>query len=217
MRGRNTIVVGLLAIGLSLGLAGVGQATLIDRGGGMIFDDDLGITWLSDANLGAGSAFEAGGGVTAGRMNWQNAKDWAASLTVGGFDDWRLPTADPACGFAFNCTGSEEMGHLFYNELGGTAASSILTSGDPDLGLFTNLQADIYWTGTEFVHGSGFSFGFSGGNQNAAGAADGLAFAWAVRSGDVSAAVPEPGTLLLFGTGMVGLIVSRRWVRRRSG
>ena len=33
------------------------------------------------------------------------------------------------------------MGHLFYDELGGTANESIWNSTDPDLGLFVNIEA----------------------------------------------------------------------------
>ena len=55
------------------------NATLIDRGGGLIYDDVLNITWLQDANLGAGSSFDDGGSTTDGLMNWQNAVDWAIS------------------------------------------------------------------------------------------------------------------------------------------
>ncbi|WP_292996043.1 hypothetical protein [Nitrosomonas sp.] len=35
---------------------------------------------------------------------------------------------------------TDEMSHLFYNELGGVVGSSILSSSDPDLALFTNIQ-----------------------------------------------------------------------------
>ena len=145
---------------LIFGLAIPAQAALIDRGpfpdgfGGMvnlIYDDDRNITWLGDANFAQTSGFDADGLIT-----WTTATTvWAPSLTVDGFTDWRLPSAfnqdgSGPCGPAFNCMGSE-MGHLFYDELGGTAVSSILASGDPDLALFSNIQADVYWSGTEFA------------------------------------------------------------------
>ncbi len=50
---------------------------------------DRNITWLGDANFGAGSAFDNGGNTTDGRMTWDNAVAWVDSLTVGGFTDWR--------------------------------------------------------------------------------------------------------------------------------
>lgn len=66
---------------------------------------------------------------------------------MGGITGWRLPTAIHADGTGpcagYNCTGCE-MGHLFYTELGGTANSSILSSGDPDLALFSNVQSRTY-------------------------------------------------------------------------
>jgi hypothetical protein len=57
-----------------------------------VYDTDLDITWLADANAGVGSTFDNGGSTTDGRMTWVNANAWAASLTVGGFSDWRLPS-----------------------------------------------------------------------------------------------------------------------------
>ena len=38
------------ALGTTLALPGLANAALIDRGGGLIYDTDLDITWLADAN-----------------------------------------------------------------------------------------------------------------------------------------------------------------------
>jgi len=35
---------------LVFGVVGIANAALIDRGGGLIYDTDSGITWLQDAN-----------------------------------------------------------------------------------------------------------------------------------------------------------------------
>lgn len=135
-----------LALMAGLVFSGSASATLIDRGNGLIFDDVLNITWLQDANAGAGSPFDNGLNTTDGFMTWQNAVNWAANLVFQGFDDWRLPTTtqpDPNCsgqfdpgggfplqGFGFGCTGSE-MGHLFN-------VDGITTAGP---GPFTNIQS----------------------------------------------------------------------------
>ncbi|MDO9311215.1 MAG: hypothetical protein Q7T85_05915 [Nitrosomonas sp.] len=56
---------------------------------------------------------------------------------MSGVSGWRLQTTD-------------EMSHLFYNELGGVVGSSILSSSDPDLALFTNIQPFGYVSSTYF-------------------------------------------------------------------
>ncbi len=69
-----------LALFVAVGPAG---AALIDRGafndgfGGtmnLIYDTDLDITWLGDANFAQTSGVDA-----AGKMNWRTATGWAVS------------------------------------------------------------------------------------------------------------------------------------------
>lgn len=210
----------------ALGLSTAAHATLIDRGGGLIYDMDLNLTWLANANAGAGSAFDDGTNTTDGRMSWDNASAWAASLSTGGVSSWRLPnTLDPdaACTDdgstpssdirGFTCTGSE-MPHLFYAELGGTVSSSILASTDPDLALFSNIQGQ-YWSGTSEAGFPDFAwyFVFTEGSQNDAFKTTNFLNAWAVHGGDVGA-VPAPGAAWLLGTGLAGLI--GRGLRKRA-
>ena len=138
-----------------------------------------------------------------------------------GFSDWRMPATmipDPSCNlqvgtnYAYNCTGSE-MGHLFYVDLGGTAGNSILTSGDPDLNLFKNIQAmDFPYLSGTTVSGSTtgvWVFYFGNGNEfiDLNSSPD---YVMVVRNGDV-AAVPVPSAVWLFCSGLFGLIgVTRR-------
>ncbi len=208
---RTTVLAMLLLIGALF--FGDATAALFNRGNGLIYDSDLNITWLSDANYAKTSDYDGDG-----RMTWADAKIWADNVVYAGFSDWRLPSTtqpDPNCqlqmdygppyglqGFLSNCTASE-MGHLFYNELGGVALNPINTTHNASYDLFQNIQADDvqgeglfdnYWSGTSFAPSisGAWLFNFSNGRQNALGTDNGF-FAWAVRSGDV----PEPNSLVL--------------------
>lgn len=194
------------------------NAALVSRlNGQAVYDTDLNVTWLANANHAATNSFGVGGTnwTQPGMMNWYTAQSWIAAMNADGgsgylgFNDWRLPTAEyPINSFpcsGYNCTDSE-MGHLYYSELGGVGyPTTLASSGDPDLALFSNIQNDWYWTSTptstkyvvfEFNYG-GSSKAFPDGTQPA--------FAWAVRTGDV-AVVPIPATIWLFVSGLVVLL-----------
>jgi hypothetical protein len=187
----------LLALVLlaSAAVTGTAQAALINRGNGLIYDDDQNITWTGNANIN-------------GLMTWAQAVSWADSLVYGGYSDWRLPTTSPAVA-GFNQTGSE-MGHLFYTELGGSAFAAISSSHNANYNLFSNIQDYVYWSGTEYAPNPNGAWGFGtfNGVQNGS-VKDNQFNAWAVRSGDVSA-VPVPETFWLLGGGLMGLLGLRR-------
>ena len=209
---KNKLMPLTLGFALLLGGAGSVSAALIDRGNGLIYDDDLDITWMADANYAATQYTNSNGleGDLDGRMAWSVANTWAADLVFGGYDDWRLFNADPICGFGFNCT-RNELGHLFYDELGVTVGSSINTSTATGLALFDNVQSSSYWSGTEYADTSyAWYFSTNFGYQDFSIKPLEL-YAWAVRSGDVAAAsVPEPGTMLLLAAGMIGIVGVKR-------
>jgi hypothetical protein len=212
---------------LLLGFSGAANAALIDRGAGLIYDSDRDLTWLANTNLGAGSSQDDGFSTTDGLMTWSSAVAWAGSLSYYDnvrdvtWDDWWLPNTvqpDAGCsqqegGGAFaagtGCTASE-LGHMFYAELGGTALSSILTSIDPDLALFTNFANNGYWSETSFDSTDAWVVNYEYGAQAADNKTLGY-YAWAVRDGDVGV-IPEPGTALLLGTGLFVLGLGR-WPR----
>jgi hypothetical protein len=186
------------------------HAALIDRGGGLIYDDVLDVTWLQDANYAKTNGDDADG-----FMDWAVADTWAANLSYYDsvrdvtYDDWRLPTALNQNGsgpcFGFNCADSE-MGHLFYVDFGATDHTTVHTTGNPtELAKFTNIQDDGYWSGTVFNSSQSWDFDFKNGSQNLVGNVNVNVLAWAVRSGDVSA-VPVPAAIWLFGSGLLGLI-----------
>jgi hypothetical protein len=155
------------ALVLATGLSGAAQAALIDRGGGLIYDTDLDVTWLQDANYAKTSGYDADG-----MMTWSAATTWAANLTYYDsirnvtYDDWRLPTTTdtgtPGCNWAYGGTdcgynvdpASSEMAHLYFVGLGNlsyyttTGANSAAYAGGANssstldnVGPFTNFQS----------------------------------------------------------------------------
>ncbi len=176
-----------------------------------------GLEWLKDADYAKTTAYFAAD--ANGRMTWAEANTWAENLVYGGHNDWHLPDVIPpstlCTGAANQCTQSD-YGHLFYDELGGAAFSSIDTTHNANYGLFFNIQTDrTYWTRDatpDAIAGPGYRFAFNFLNGDQGAAPDGsLAtspeyYAWAVRD------VPEPTTFLLLSTAIAGL----SWFRRRS-
>lgn len=96
---------------------------MFDRGGGLIYDDVLDLTWLQDANLVFSNApdecfpeppGEGGGEIcvppseSAGLMTWDEARAWASDLAYHDtvrdviWNDWRLPSMSPIDGSAFD-------------------------------------------------------------------------------------------------------------------
>ncbi len=182
----------------SMLLAGAAQAALQDRdlnGDKVvdgIYDTDLDITWLRNANVN-------------GAMDWGTAVAWADGYSLGGYNDWRLPS-DGFC-TGFDCT-SSEMGHLWYVELGNTARGPMTNTGN-----FQNLQSYGYWSGTEGPRGDASCFETSIGYQTFCGKTDTPLFAMAVHLGDIGIpVVPEPRTpaLMLAGLTALALMVRRR-------
>lgn len=102
-------------------------AELHDRGGGLIYDDVLNITWLQDSNY---SWSSDGIGV----MSLQDAKNWVANLSYYDsvrnvtWSDWRLPKLVPvgsemnyiwsnngSTDYGFNNSGTNtELGYMYH-------------------------------------------------------------------------------------------------------
>jgi hypothetical protein len=90
-----------LAAGLLV--TGAAQAKLHDRGGGLLYDDVLDVTWLQDANYAKTSGYSP-----TGKMSWSAASKWVNALVyhdpVRNLDHtgWRLPKVEPVSGNTFN-------------------------------------------------------------------------------------------------------------------
>jgi len=204
----------------NLALVSPAGAELHDRGGGLIYDDVLDVTWLQDA---AWHATSNAPNVDAnGKMLWQDAMNWAASLVYHDsernvdWDDWRLAQALPVNGTAYDLTDkpdgttdngwnitspASELSYMYHVNLGNL--SLLDTKGDlqPGFGLnntgpFTGLVSSAYWTNNDWPNpvepNEAFVVGMGNGHQNSF-EKDTVLSVWAVRDGDVE--IPPDGDL----------------------
>lgn len=112
--------------------------------GTLVYDNDLNITWIADADYSKNSGFN-----NSGVMNWYDAtNNWASSLTVAGENGWRLPTLS-------------EMQHLYFQELGGSFNVTFSSNHNKYYDLFQNFHSTNYWTSTEDPNNAGNAAVFS--------------------------------------------------------
>lgn len=183
------------------------HAALIDRGTGMIYDTELGITWMQDAS------YERTSGYSSGYMDAEEAQIWVDQLEFGGYSDWRLPNTLPVNSTTYNYTQSfngtsdigynitspnSEMAYMYYVNLGnlgyydksGNAPQE--NWGLRNTGPFINIQQVLYRSGTiadePYNPGYSWGFGFWGGDQEVIHPTYSQG-AWAVRDGDCGPSV----------------------------
>jgi hypothetical protein len=186
---RKMVIISVVLL-LSISILETGNAALQNNGNNFIYDTDLNITWYAVANNTA--------------MHWYDANTWATSQIYGGVSGWRLPTT-PGTSSGYSNEG--EMGHLYYDELGNQTGGPLT-----NVGPFTNLRADLYWTGTEIDTFHAWYYAFLNGSQGDVdkGLYPYFYGALAVHDGNVSA-VPLPGAVWLLSSGLIGLIGIRRF------
>ena len=127
-----------LATGLIF--ACVARAGLHDRGGGLLYDDVLDVTWLQDANYAKTSGYSP-----SGKMSWAEANKWVRALVYHDpvrnvdYTGWRLPQVEPVDGKAFNhqfrLEGTSDEG---YNIVSPRSEFSYM--------YYVNLQLNGWWT-----------------------------------------------------------------------
>lgn len=210
-----------LVFSLSCVSAGSNAALISQLGGQAVYDSDRNITWLANANLAATETFGVSGINFTGHMTFAQAHDWIAGMNAAnylGFSNWRLPNVlqpDPTCSgqytsgsAGFNCTGGE-LGHLYYEELGGQADEYLSTTHNSNFDLFQNIGNLYTYAQADSLASWDFIFNSTsnGGWQGRAALGSNAFLAWAVHDGNIGATVvPLPAAFWLFGSGLLGLI-----------
>jgi hypothetical protein len=177
------------------------SADLIDLQNGMIYDTVQNLTWLQDVMHARTSGYSA-----TGRMTYEEGQEWTAGLSFGGFEDWRMPAliteprpADRLC----NCAGDSEVSRLMEQLSWHWNQEPINTYVAGSAGPFLNAIL-LYPVSPTHRWTWAFDVDFTDGAGTGA--------AWAVRSGNPLARVPEPSALLLMLLGGLGSLTA--WRRR---
>jgi hypothetical protein len=164
-----------------------GAALVPAADGQTVYDPNLKVTWLADANLAGTQTFGVSNINENGSMDYATAVRWVAAMNALddgagylGHKNWQLPTApaqDSSCArtgrhgesFGFHCSGSA-LGSLYYRSLGLRDPDTAVRIPTNTVGPFNDFQPYLYWSGSPpadpkqgFVSFS-FNTGFQGAN-----------------------------------------------------
>jgi hypothetical protein len=146
MKHQKTLLA--LALLASAATSVTAQASLVDHGNGLLYDNVLNVIWLQDANYAETSGYSA-----TGQMDWATATTWAANLNFDGLTGWRLATNTPVNGSSFNTNFSydgttdsgynitsphSELSYMYYVNLGLKGYFDAAGNPQSDWGIFGN-------------------------------------------------------------------------------
>src|SRR5271155_3571757 len=154
--------------------------------GQTVYDPNLKVTWIADANLAGKQTFGVSNINKSGSMDYATAVRWVEAMNKAdngagylGHNNWQLPTTpavDASCArtgrhgesFGFNCSGSA-LGSLYYVSFGLREPDSAIQALMNRVGPFRNFQPYLYWSKSPAADPKqGFvSFSFNTGFQGA--------------------------------------------------
>jgi hypothetical protein len=156
----------VFAVVLSFSIMGTANAGLVDLGGGMIFDNDINLAWLQDANY----PWSQGLGSN-GLMQWDNAMAYVAGLNYGGQLGWRLPTV-------------AEMQHLYPFE--GVVPPGNIQPANMQLFTYTQYVGGGYWSSEAVGNDEAKGFNFYDGLEHQYPKINNYLYLWPVHQGNLA-------------------------------